>query len=185
MKPELSKSIAEMVWAVRSGSELAGLIANRVEKTLRRISRNIIVERNSIDDFCLDCRQEVELREKDFSKVPHVDNFNLFFIMADGDAAIKSVPIAIPPPKDQWQLPTQAQLLSQRTLIGCYLAREIQLELHSKFGITSSIGISSSRLISRLLVGMNKPFGLTLFPDFENLEILLKSLPVTKVHGLR
>lgn len=44
------------------------MIVSRIEKFLRSISPRIVVQRNSIDDFCLDCTLEIEERLKFGSK---------------------------------------------------------------------------------------------------------------------
>eukprot|EP01053_Blabericola_migrator_P004156 Blabericola_migrator_1__4155@NODE_226_length_11123_cov_75_892547_g192_i0_p2_GENE_NODE_226_length_11123_cov_75_892547_g192_i0NODE_226_length_11123_cov_75_892547_g192_i0_p2_ORF_typecomplete_len556_score108_01IMS_C/PF11799_8/1_7e05IMS/PF00817_20/0_12Hist_rich_Cabd/PF10529_9/3_6_NODE_226_length_11123_cov_75_892547_g192_i05792246 len=94
-------------------------------------------------------------------------------------------PVTFPPMSDQWRLGARCQLLTDSERHGCYLAREIQLYLLKKMTVTCSIGISNSRIVSRLIVPMNKPAKLTLYPCYETIDLFLKSTPITKVHGFR
>lgn len=62
------------------------------------------------------------------------------------------------------------------------LAIKIKNELELKLGCTFSIGISSSRLLSKMASGMNKPSGLTIINPKESLDYY--KLPLKKVSGL-
>lgn len=164
-------------------------ISQEVEKLLRSFSSNVVIERNSIDDFCLDCHKEIENRLANKVSLGETieEEYTVNFVVtsASNETPLSSIPVTLPATKDRWKLPSQCQSLSEKALAGCYLAREIQLYIHKSMQITSSIGISESRIISRLIVSMNKPFKLTLFPSYESLDNFLQAFPLTRVHGLR
>jgi DNA polymerase-4 len=62
-------------------------------------------------------------------------------------------------------------------------ARAIKLRIHEATSLTSSIGLSTSKLIAKIASDMDKPDGLTVIPPGEVLSFL-RELPIGKVPGI-
>ena len=60
------------------------------------------------------------------------------------------------------------------------LAKRIKNEIYNEEGLTSSIGISSNKLVAKIASDFQKPNGLTLVKD-EDIETFLAPLPVRKL----
>jgi len=63
------------------------------------------------------------------------------------------------------------------------LARQIKSVIQSRLGITCSIGIGPGKAVAKIASEFQKPDGLTMVKP-ENLEALLRPLPVRKVPGI-
>ncbi|KAI9891971.1 MAG: hypothetical protein M1814_002166 [Vezdaea aestivalis] len=62
-------------------------------------------------------------------------------------------------------------LLLQRLIIGSHLAQHIRCSLESSHGYTATAGVSTSKLLSKLVGNVNKPNGqTTLLPPYTGLE---------------
>lgn len=72
--------------------------------------------------------------------------------------------------------PTSPQLLGQgtlfmRLLLGSHLAQHLRHQLEEQKGYTSTVGISTSKLVSKLVGNVNKPKGqTTLIPPYESTD---------------
>ena len=75
---------------------------------------------------------------------------------------------------------TESQLLFQSSL---NLARSIKSRILVREGLTCSIGIAPNKLLAKLGSRLKKPDGLVEIPK-EEVERLLKDLPVGKLHGI-
>lgn len=64
-----------------------------------------------------------------------------------------------------------------------FFAKKIQKEIYRKTGIGISIGISYNKFLAKLASDWNKPMGLKEI-KYEDLDKILPSLPIEKVHGL-
>lgn len=62
------------------------------------------------------------------------------------------------------------------------VARRIKNEVKEKTGLTVSVGIASTMYIAKICSGLNKPDGLTIVPDGDEIEFML-SLPLEKLWG--
>jgi DNA polymerase iota len=62
--------------------------------------------------------------------------------------------------------------LRQRLILGSHLAHHMRLQLEEKRGYSSTVGISTSKLLSKLVGNVNKPSDqTTLFPPYESYDI--------------
>lgn len=63
------------------------------------------------------------------------------------------------------------QVLHKRLLLGSHLANYLRLQLEEQHGYTSTVGISTTKLVSKLVGNLNKPKGqTTLIPPYERGE---------------
>lgn len=63
--------------------------------------------------------------------------------------------------------PDAAELLTLRLILGSHLAQHLRLSLEEQMGYTSTVGISTNKLLSKLVGNLNKPRGqTTLLPPY-------------------
>jgi DNA polymerase iota len=63
--------------------------------------------------------------------------------------------------------PDAADLLTTRLILGSHLAQHLRLSLEEEMGYTSTVGISTNKLLSKLVGNMNKPMDqTTLVPPY-------------------
>jgi DNA polymerase-4 len=62
------------------------------------------------------------------------------------------------------------------------LARKLKDEVHSRTGLTVSVGLASNKYVAKIASGMSKPDGLFLIKDGEE-ETFMLGLPVSKIWG--
>lgn len=66
---------------------------------------------------------------------------------------------------------TDEAILLERLILGSHLAQYIRLRLENETGYTSTVGISTSKLLSKLVGSLNKPEGqTTLIPPYNGLR---------------
>jgi DNA polymerase IV len=75
---------------------------------------------------------------------------------------------------------TQSLLLFQSPL---HIATSIKKQIREKEQLTCSIGIAPNKLLGKLGSRLKKPDGLVVIPE-ENVEEILKDLPVSKLYGI-
>jgi len=75
---------------------------------------------------------------------------------------------------------TQSILLFQSSL---HIATSIKNQIREKEQLTCSIGIAPNKLLGKLGSRLKKPDGLVVIPE-ENVEEVLKDLPVSKLYGI-
>jgi len=75
---------------------------------------------------------------------------------------------------------TQSLLLFQSPL---HIATSIKNQIREKEQLTCSIGIAPNKLLGKLGSRLKKPDGLVVIPE-ENVEEVLKDLPVSKLYGI-
>ena len=75
---------------------------------------------------------------------------------------------------------TQSILLFQSSL---HIATSIKNQIQEKEQLTCSIGIAPNKLLGKLGSRLKKPDGLVVIPE-ENVEEVLKDLPVSKLYGI-
>ena len=75
---------------------------------------------------------------------------------------------------------TQSQLLFQSLY---HIAQLIKDQILKKEKLTCSIGAAPNKLLAKLGSGLKKPDGLVVIPE-ENVEEILKDLPVSKLYGI-
>jgi DNA polymerase IV len=75
---------------------------------------------------------------------------------------------------------TQSQLLLQSPLL---IAQSIKDRIHKSEQLTCSIGVAPNKLLAKLGSSLKKPDGLVVIQK-EDVEEILKDLPVSKLHGI-
>ena len=75
---------------------------------------------------------------------------------------------------------TQSQLLLQSPLL---IAQSIKDRIHKNEQLTCSIGVAPNKLLAKLGSSLKKPDGLVVIQK-EDVEEILKDLPVSKLHGI-
>lgn len=63
------------------------------------------------------------------------------------------------------------------------LARDIKKKIHSRFGLTGSIGIASNKFVAKMASGLQKPDGLTVIGEGEFLKVF-GDKPVSELWGV-
>jgi len=84
------------------------------------------------------------------------------------------------------------QTLQMRLLLGSHLANYLRLQLEEQHGYTSTVGISTTKLVSKLVGNLNKPKGqTTLIPPYEqdeqhesNITRFLDTHDIGKIPGI-
>ncbi len=75
---------------------------------------------------------------------------------------------------------SQSLLLFQSPLL---IAKSIKDRIRENEQLTCSIGVAPNKLLAKLGSGLKKPYGLVVIPK-ENVEEVLKDLPVSKLYGI-
>lgn len=72
------------------------------------------------------------------------------------------------PPENSGYVPTSAEhSLHQRLILGSHMAQHVRHQLEEQKGFTSTVGISTNKMISKLVGNLNKPRGqTTLLPPY-------------------
>jgi DNA polymerase iota len=87
---------------------------------------------------------------------------------------------------------TNDEILSLRLRLGSHLAHHVRNELERKIGYTSTVGISTSKLLSKLVGNMHKPKDqTTLIPPYicqdgqvSNVELFIDDYEIGKIPGI-
>lgn len=77
----------------------------------------------------------------------------------------------IEPPSCQPHITDTDKMLTDRLILGSHFAQHLRLSLEEEKGYTSTVGISTSKLLSKLVGNLNKPRGqTTLLPPYTSRE---------------
>ncbi|KAH0259420.1 DNA/RNA polymerase, partial [Aureobasidium melanogenum] len=158
---------------------------------LRSFSWNDRAERLGFDEVWLDVTDMIEYN---ISLLNQYDLSQSFFVLQKDDPtqgfAFDAACYAGPTYPDSAS--TDDEVLSLRLKLGSHLAFHLRNELERKKGYTSTVGISSSKLLSKLVGNMHKPRDqTTLIPPYlsrdgqvSNVESFLDDYEIGKIPGI-
>ncbi|KAK6002143.1 hypothetical protein QM012_001781 [Aureobasidium pullulans] len=158
---------------------------------LRSLSWNDRAERLGFDEVWLDVTDMVEYN---VSLLNQHDLSQSFFVLQKDDPtqgfAFDATCYAGPTYPNSAS--TDDEVLSLRLKLGSHLASHLRNELESKKGYTSTVGISTSKLLSKLVGNMHKPRDqTTLIPPYgsqdgevSNVESFLNDYEIGKIPGI-
>jgi DNA polymerase iota len=137
------------------------------------------VERLGFDEVFMDVTDIVDYNQ---ALLNQNDLSHSFFQLRQHDPttgfefdATRIAPHAYPSGDSQpWSSPsaTQDPALTIRLILGSHFAQYLRLSLEEEKGYTSTVGISTNKLLSKLVGNLNKPKGqTTLLPPYENSSI--------------
>ncbi|KAH0415671.1 DNA/RNA polymerase, partial [Aureobasidium melanogenum] len=158
---------------------------------LRSFSWNDRAERLGFDEVWLDVTDMIEYN---ISLLNQYDLSQSFFVLQKDDPtqgfAFNATCYAGPTYSDSAS--TDDEVLSLRLKLGSHLAFHLRNELERKKGYTSTVGISTSKLLSKLVGNMHKPQDqTTLIPPYvcrdgqvSNVESFLDDYEIGKIPGI-
>ncbi|KAG9677486.1 DNA/RNA polymerase, partial [Aureobasidium melanogenum] len=158
---------------------------------LRSFSWNNRAERLGFDEVWLDVTDMIEYN---ISLLNQNDLSRSFFVLQKDDPtqgfAFDATCYAGPTYPDSAS--TDDEVLSLRLRLGSHLAFHLRNELEGKKGYTSTVGISTSKLLSKLVGNMHKPRDqTTLIPPYaprngqvSNIESFLGDYEIGKIPGI-
>ncbi|KAG9600664.1 DNA/RNA polymerase, partial [Aureobasidium melanogenum] len=158
---------------------------------LRSFSWNDRAERLGFDEVWLDVTDMIEYN---ISLLNQYDLSQSFFVLQKDDPtqgfAFDAACYAGPTYPDSAS--TDDEVLSLRLKLGSHLAFHLRNELERKKGYTSTVGISSSKLLSKLVGNMHKPRDqTTLIPPYlsrdgqvSNVKSFLDDYEIGKIPGI-
>ncbi|KAH0365613.1 DNA/RNA polymerase, partial [Aureobasidium melanogenum] len=158
---------------------------------LRGFSWNDRAERLGFDEVWLDVTDMIEYN---ISLLNQHDLSQSFFVLQRGDPtqgfAFDATCYAGPTYPDSAS--TNDEVLSLRLKLGSHLAFHLRNELEVKKGYTSTVGISTSKLLSKLIGNMHKPRDqTTLIPPYvsrdgqvSNIDTFLGDYEIGKIPGI-
>ncbi|KAI4724796.1 DNA/RNA polymerase [Aureobasidium sp. EXF-10728] len=158
---------------------------------LRSFSWNDRAERLGFDEVWLDVTDMIEYNIALLN--PH-DMVRSFFVLQKDDPTQGFVfdATCYAGPTSPDNASTNDELLSLRLRLGSHLASHLRNELEIKTGYTSTVGISTSKLLSKLVGNLHKPKSqTTLLPPYDcrdgqvsNVESFLDGYEIGKIPGI-
>ncbi|KAK4941235.1 hypothetical protein LTR10_018771 [Elasticomyces elasticus] len=130
-------------------------------------------ERLGFDEVWLDCTDMVDYN---LDLLNHNDLSHSFFCLSRDDPIIGFEysasdvfgPTYPPNMLKSVQLTEEENRLEQRLIVGSHLARHLRHELESQKGYTSTVGIATNKILSKLVGNVNKPKSqTTIMPPYE------------------
>ncbi|KAI1608054.1 DNA polymerase iota subunit [Exophiala viscosa] len=154
-------------------------------------------ERLGFDEVWLDCTDMIDYN---LDLLNHNDLSHSFFCLSKDDPTIGFEYSALgvfgptypPHTLKSLQLTEKENRLQQRLIIGSHLARYLRHELESQKGYTSTVGIATNKILSKLVGNVNKPKNqTTIIPPFEpvgdtrtNINEFLDHHDIGKIPGI-
>ncbi len=98
-------------------------------------------------------------------------------------------PLSPPPSTPTSPLPSELDTLNLRLRLGSHLAQHLRHRLEEQYGYTSTVGISTTKLVSKLVGNVNKPRGqTTIVPPYDgeesNVVAFLDAHDIGKIPGI-
>ncbi|GIZ40762.1 hypothetical protein CKM354_000408900 [Cercospora kikuchii] len=187
MCPDLIIKLGEDISKFRDASK-------ELYSFIKSFSWNDKVERLGFDEVWLDVSDIVEYNQDILNKY---DLEHSFFQTSKDDPTIgfsfDATKIAGHSyPKDYASASIEPDELTLRLRLGSHLALHIRHELESQKGYTSTVGISTSKLLSKLVGNLNKPKGqTTLMPPYwsqdgetGNVKTFIDNHDIGKIPGI-
>lgn len=153
---------------------------------LKSISWNALAERLGFDEVWLDVTDIVEYNLDNLNLLSCQDSF--FHLSAQdplqGFAFDATTHAGHVHPSEVAE--PLAKNLSMRLRLGSHLAMYLRLQLEERYGYTCTVGISTSKLLSKLVGSLNKPKGQTTLvaPYDTNVMAFISNYEIGKIPGI-